>query len=92
MTRALVALFVSVQLLDLALYATAPHLEANPVMAALPPLAVALAKVAGVIVALLVVVVLDRKSRDLAAFGLAVGIAVGALGVGSAVATLAGAG
>lgn len=55
MSRHLAALFVAVQTLDLATYLQAPHLEANPAKAALPPAAVAIAKLAGMSLALLVV-------------------------------------
>lgn len=86
MSRHLVALFVAVQSLDLLTYLQAPHLEANPAMAALPPVVVAIAKLGGVCLAL--VVVSRIRTPSLQSLALAIGIAIGAFGLGANVATL----
>jgi len=87
MTRALVGLFAAIQAADLVTYLQAPHLEANPMMQMSPGIVV-VAKVAGILGALLIVALLDRRYHDLAALGLAIGIAVGALGLGTNLAML----
>lgn len=86
MSRHLVALFVTVELLDFATYLQAPHLEANPAMAALPPMGVAIAKLAGVCLAL--VVISRIRTASLQSLALAIGIAIGAFGLGANVASL----
>ena len=85
MTRPLAVLFVLVQALDFATFSVAPHLEANPLMAALPVVGVALLKACGVAAALLIA---SRLRPPAAAFALGVGIALGAFGVGTNTATL----
>lgn len=86
MSRHLVVLFVVVQSLDLLTYLQAPHLEANPAMAALPPMGVAIAKLAGVCLAL--VVISRIRTASLQSLALAIGIAIGAFGLGANVASL----
>jgi len=85
MTRALVALFVVLEALDFATFTRAPWLESNPAMAALPVWAVALAKVAGVAV---VLVILRRRRPSFAVGVLGVGIAIAAFSLGTNVASL----
>lgn len=84
MTRSLVALFLVLELADFATYLPAPHLEANPLMAALPPLLVAVVKAAGVALALLIV----SRMRTHQALALGCGIAIAAFGTGANVASL----
>ena len=87
MTRPLVALFVILEGLDLATYALgAPQYEANPIMRALPVLGVAIAKTAGVALALLVLSAIRTPSIQSLALG--IGIAVAAFGVGANTASL----
>jgi hypothetical protein len=88
MTRGLVALLVIVQAADYLTYLGAPHLESNPLMAALPPLAVGVVKAAGVLLALAVVRRMQTPSLQSLALGL--GVAVGAFGLGTNVASLLG--
>ena len=85
MTRPLVVLFVALEALDFATYAMAPHLEANPAMAALGPAGVAVAKSVAVLAALLIV---SRICPAMQPLALALGIAIAAFGVGANVASL----
>ena len=86
MTRPLLALFVLLEGLDLATYLQAPHLEANPAMAALPPLAVALVKVG--VVAVVALLLPRIQTPTLRGFALGACIAIAAFGVGANVAVL----
>lgn len=86
MTRSLVALFALLECADYATYLLAPHLEANPAMAALSPLAVGIAKAAGVALAL--VIVTRITTPELQALALGIGIGVAAFGLGANIATL----
>ena len=84
--KPLVAVFLAAEVADLATYLQAPHLEANPIMAALPPLAVAVVKLGG---AALAVAVASRLRPAAASLALGLGIAIAAFGFGANVATLA---
>jgi hypothetical protein len=86
MVKILVVIFCAVQMLDLATYSMAPQFEANPAMRSLPPMAVAVAKVTGVSLALLIVNRLTTENARV--FALGVGIAIGAFCVGANVATI----
>jgi len=85
-TRTLVIAALLAQGLDLAAWSLAPHLEAGA-LGGLPPITVAIAKVAGIIIALLVVAALSRRAWQQAM--LAFIIAAGAFGAGTAVAVVA---
>ena len=77
----LAVLLVAVQSVELALYLQAPHLEANPLMAALGPAGVVVAKVAGV--ALVLLIASRIRTRPLRDAALLVAIGVGLFGAGS---------
>ena len=87
--RPLLVVFLLVEALDLALYLQAPHLESGP-MAAVPPAAVVVAKVCAVALVIGLASLLARIWPRWWGAGLvlAVGIAVGAFGAGTAAATL----
>lgn len=89
MTAAILCLMVIAQVTDLVLWSTAPHLEANPIMAAGEPWMVVAAKVAGIVAVGSGSVVLARRGYVTLGKALLVATAaVGILGSLSAVITL----
>lgn len=88
MTAALLA-FVTAQSADLYLWSQAPHLEANPAMAALPVAVVPVAKVLGVLASIGIARILESRGYPSMALGMLwCGAVIGALGALSAVVTL----
>jgi hypothetical protein len=87
--KPLVALFLAVEALDLVTFLQAPAFEANPLMRALPVAGVVAVKVTLVLLA--VAIAARIRTPSLRSFALGVGIAIGAFGVGTGVATILGA-
>lgn len=87
MTRPLVVVLIAVQVLDLVTYLQLPHLEANPVMAALGPQLVIVVKLAGVWT--MIAIASRIRTPGLAQLALALAIAAGAFGAGTNIAAIA---